>query len=1701
MTASGSHQASSPASTGGAGTTFEQHVDAWLLGQLLVGAIPPVLTDCRVVEVQMQTEHLGWHTDDFVVVGENGAGGTRNLAGQVKRTFTVSSSDGDCRKTIEDAWQDFRNARVFSADNDGLAIVTLRGTNVLLGHFSSLLDCARASRDADDFEHRLTTQGVVHGTVTRYCNELRRIVDAFEGRTVAWPELWGFLRVLYVVSLDLNTDTCQSESSLKTLLAHTTNEQDALGTAEASWNALVREATRGMPQARRYRRQDLPESLRNRHGAIAGSEERVLTALREHAAPIVSGIRTLIGQDVHLGRPAVVQRVLASIESAQIVLVSGPAGSGKSVVAKEAIDAFADDHFVFTLRGEEFARAHFDETLHQAQVPANSAALAAILAGQARKVLLIESLERLLEHSTRSAFADLLTLIKQDASWRVVVTCRDYSADLVRSSLFDGAGLQHVAVTVPLLEDRDIEEVSRSIARLSRPLSNRALRRLLRNPYILDKAAQMEWPEDRPLPENEREFRARFWNEVIRANHHPQDAMPRRREAAFTEIAVRRARALSLHVPIHDLDVPAVARLHQDSLVTYADSSDALAAPAHDVLEDWAILRWVDEQYQTLDGSLTVFAERLGTYPAIRRTYRKWLSELLVREVEAADEFFETAISDESLPAYFRDDIIVSFLRSDGASTFLERHSDRLFAHGKGLLKRIIHLLRVGCVTTPAWLDGAAAHLALYHVPDGPAWRCVLHIVADRLASFSATESLLLLGFIEDWARGVSWDTPYPGGFEDAAAIAFSLLRVWGDYSHEEQRKKALHLLAKIPNGNREGFCRLLVGGNEDRERNRATVELREILFEGMEATPACRDIPNEVIETLRQYLMLSEEDVRDPWRFGGSLMLEPRFGIKQARHFDFVPPSALRGPFLPLLRHHLELGLQFFIELFNHSADWYANPRIDAERLEPAWQLSLSFADGSSQTQWANGRLWQLYRGTSVGPCVLQTALMALEQHLLDIGRSNPVELDDVLLRILRESESCALTAVVAGVATAFPHSSAQSLLVLLRSRDCVQLDRTRLVGESHDPARLSLPMLGAYEEIYAIERQNSSSLPHRKRDIEMAVLNLQVGPCTRQVQEVLDEHRNALPPVEEQEEHDRIWRLALHRMDLRQYNIADQQNTADTEVTDDVRDGSVQDDATRVVLALDVPDADLREMLEQDAPHFADFNARLALQMWAMRVFERDPEYAPEEWRDRLRQARQLREGGGGEGRWEPGRGGPGIAAAVCVRDFWEDLSDDEKEWCLDVVCSEIEQDANEWVELQRVQLGSMQGDRSCAWVVPSLVGKTLNNTWGQRVSEALVLALTHAIDEVRNYAVSGIGNYLWSIDRDLALRCVNAIAWEADRVTREFEAERDCTYRESKSLDQIEAEVARAVRERFFMAEGIPADAYRDLDCSGWFGAKGNSRILRILFAAPEEDVSIQAFSNLCAILVQWWDADEDNRGRQQRDRPHNVEPSLAEMLEGFVHKVEPAVAASILAPIVGAAERHAREVSSIIRGLIGVEDRLHCPERFWAIWQLFADAVRDARWLEGIDSRYSTGRELVRAVFLGGDWRDNVRHWRTLEGYADRVHALFEELPPSATVLGDYVEFLYHIGERSLPDAFVRLAGRLTANDWRAMLARSNTVFMMEVLLRRFVYGRPAELKRTTRVREATLTLLDLLIEMGSSAAYRMRDDFVTPMATE
>ena len=195
---------------------------------------------------------------------------------------------------------------------------------------------------------------------------------------------------------------------------------------------------------------------------------------------------------------------------------------------------------------------------------------------------------------------------------------------------------------------------------------------------------------------------------------------------------------------------------------------------------------------------------------------------------------------------------------------------------------------------------------------------------------------------------------------------------------------------------------------------------------------------------------------------------------------------------------------------------------------------------------------------------------------------------------------------------------------------------------------------------------------VPIGRRDLECAIIDLQrLGPLMPRVHEILDRHRAEMPPPEEQDDNDRVWRLALHRMDLRQYKT--EEDTA--EATADSEDSDSPEDSRRYIrFNLNEPSPDIREMLEQDGAWLQALNAGLGLLRWGHSIFghETIAMYDPAQWKQRLLEAQAVGEDSGEE--FDLHRGGPGFVAAVCVRDHWEEMSDDERDWCVGVVCSEV-------------------------------------------------------------------------------------------------------------------------------------------------------------------------------------------------------------------------------------------------------------------------------------------------------------------------------------------------------------------------------------------------------------------------------------------
>jgi len=214
-----------------------------------------------------------------------------------------------------------------------------------------------------------------------------------------------------------------------------------------------------------------------------------------------------------------------------------------------------------------------------------------------------------------------------------------------------------------------------------------------------------------------------------------------------------------------------------------------------------------------------------------------------------------------------------------------------------------------------------------------------------------------------------------PGGSEEAGKIAFGILQYLGDYGHDNMRKRAMQVIAKIPKADSDAFLELVDRACTCNWDDCTARDFAALLFKDMHGGFACRDFPDAIVRLAESRFCLREEELHTERRFNRSMEVDLIFGIQPNLRFDFFPPSAIRGPFLPLLQSHPPKGVDFIVRLMNHASTWYGEQKWPGYRLEPAMQVQMQIPGEGDVTQWANGRLWCLFRGKSVGPYVLQTA------------------------------------------------------------------------------------------------------------------------------------------------------------------------------------------------------------------------------------------------------------------------------------------------------------------------------------------------------------------------------------------------------------------------------------------------------------------------------------------------------------------------------------------------------------------------------------------------------------------------------------------------------------------------------------------------------------------------------------------------------
>ncbi|RQO64790.1 hypothetical protein DBR40_25100 [Pedobacter sp. KBW01] len=1230
-------------SQGGGGVSFETEVQTAFLFSFLLGLHLPggagIISGFR-----QQSSSLGYYTDDLYLETRNGDGLSRTLC-QVKHNLTISANGEEFKEVILNAWKDYSNSENFDSSRDRIFIIKSDLTLDEKNHLNVMLDWARRKSSPKDFfqeADRIKAK-------KRYLDMLRSVVaDSYSD--VTDENLFSFLKILYFLEMDFgSTVSLQKAAILSLITRYNTN---SVYSAQQIWAVGYELVSTGNYNGQQISSNMIPVELKGYFGiAPTAGQISEIERLSRQNNEIITDVADTIGGYFY-PRTALFEIFSSQIEQGQGLLVYGSPGAGKSALVKQMLlnGQLRDNGLILSFKADELAEGNLRDYFADKGIHLTLEEIFGYFALSERNIIYIDAMEKLLE-GTGTAFLQLLSAFRKLPHTKFIISVR--SADLALLEIkYPGIG-EFARLEVAVFEDDELELVTAHLPTLKVAIANPKLRKLLRIPKYLDFAFRAISSASIGENTDETAFRQILWDCVVENKLNGSSmGLPQKRREAFIDLAVSRARSMRPYV--HSDADPEILDILVKEQVIVENKKSGNFAPAHDILEDWALIRYVDGIFD-IHGSSQDFFEGLGTAPAIRRAYRLWVNFILQREQHNRINLVIGMVVghiDQNM-SYWRDESIIGILQSDYCATFFARYQTELRKDSFSLLWRIIHILRMACRESRGGIDQRN------YVPIGPGWASVIAFIKQNFAALPPQKASLIFTLVQQWSKLIAYQQTLPTPTRDAGLIVIALLK--GYYKPNDSNQDAVDLIVKV-------LCSLIGGikteiislleeqdsewDEEDWDADTIRGRLIGHALSGKYSEEFSKYLPDLVISFAekrwfrRSCQVGYQED--SPMRLSLRLQghrendIDADFGLIKQYKKPYFPPSSLQTPFRWLLKYHQEQAITFMIRLLNWSAENYFYS--DFSRDDNCGYIELIGADGSKLRQLASQPLWDLFRGgEKASPYLLQSVLMALEAHMLEIcsnGMVHREQIDHIVQRLLQESISVSTTAVVASIYMAYPGFAGEHLPTLYSHRRLMKLDSARYLGD------MTKFELGSDDAELDRERHLSNSLPHRKRYNPglRGFINdycFNYGHVNDKIFEMIDMHRAAADAS------DFIWLKTLDEIDNRTWRI-----------TEKVEEG----DSFRLQIAPTYKKEIATYVGEiKKAAEVRDLDSEY--RWWMIQVQKGEVLAEVEKWREVLGYYRGITE-------FSPMFHNPGMLAHLGIRDLWDQLSQPEREWVQETV-----------------------------------------------------------------------------------------------------------------------------------------------------------------------------------------------------------------------------------------------------------------------------------------------------------------------------------------------------------------------------------------------------------------------------------------------
>jgi len=1360
-------QVSNPYLSGEGGAVFENRVQAAFAVLMLTGRVAPYLHG-QITKLKLQGRYAGFNTDDFIVFTEDGLTGRKEkLLAQIKHSIRITERNETFGEVIQAAWNDYNNPELFSPDTDSIALITGPLTAAEVHDVRPLLEWARHSEDENEFLLKVNMPNFSSETKRSKLKAFRKhLQNANGGIDLTDHQIWEFLKHFYLLSYDLDTESGITLSLIQSLIAQSSTEDPV-----ATWKSLVVEVQTFNPDAGTLSLETISEEIRNSFDTKNNPHwVSDIKKLQDHGKYIIDGIRSDIG-GVTIERRDLFKRLIDVSERTEFVFISGERGCGKSSLVRAFAKYIEVKAPIFCLRTEDLDKPHLDNVLSAIGLTSSLRDIEAGFALMPKRYLLIESLEKLLELQNTAAFKDLLLFVKSHPGWTIIASGRDYAYQEISFNYLQPCGVPETLLVVSEFSDDEVQDLCEKLEPLRSFVTNPSLKPLLKNPFFADLAYRIALTGTAFSNEDgEREFRRAVWRDVISKKSIRTEGLPLRRKRTFIDISVKRAKRMVYGVPEREFDSSALQKLEEDNLIRQ-DPSSGLVSPSHDVLEDWALERYIEDAFQDASGNTYDFLDAVGHEPAMSRAFRQWLHQRLKYGEDVKPLILDILHDNSVIERCWQDETITAVLLGDNPQGFLEELSDQLFANDSELLKRFCFILRISCkVPNQDLIDQLSEENARVSGilssqllrPYGRGWESIIRFLFERKNLISGDLLPHISAVLAEWSYFIHIEKELPAPAREAGLLSLYLLDLAKDsYQNEDDWKKLLDVIIRVVSAISQEFNDLLedelFSTHSNERRPLYLHDLITMSLVGIETASLCRHVPDTVTRLAwHEWLIDDQEDAQDEYSHS-HIDVDGYFGVHEHRvGINFFPPSGLKGPFHRLLQYHPVKGLDFIIRLLNATAEKYAHSALDVPENYsslPAYmvpsgvkQVELQLNDGTAVKQYCSERLWLGYRGQSVLPDVLQSALMALENWLVNLAQSSNANstriLELIYDDILRRSNSVMPTAVLASVAIGFLDKFGGNALPLLRTPEFYDLDLVRSIHE-HGEKEMNLFSSGLirdpFADTYMEERRTAALRPWRKENLEGLIVRLQFSELRGDIYAILDDLRFRVG-------NDENWRFRFHRIDSRGWHP------------------ELDKEHNRIVFTTQDLEPDLAEVQKRTQEEIEIRDRFFTLNLWSEKILKNEPleHECYTNWTDALEEAKTLLELVGSEvdGAVSDNKilfyGGLVKAAAVFLRDHSTELSEEDQSWCIKLVLLTVCTNADSKTPAAIFDKVDCDGAAASASILPLLLDFAPDNGDKLFVKRVIGLALTHVNVNVQMTAANAIREYLWQRDPDFAQKC---------------------------------------------------------------------------------------------------------------------------------------------------------------------------------------------------------------------------------------------------------------------------------------------------------------------------------------------------------